>query len=126
MRQKASNYYFTIFYPARQTGMPLPDNDAPSIFVANSGEHVSINGPRAFGSQPSAVFYDANDLRALAHVLEEVADLFEENQAKTKASKVAFMSQKNVCDVFKYGRCDSCDHPCTEYLENKGYQDRSS
>lgn len=27
-----------------------------------------------------------------------------------------------VCDVFKFGHCNRCDHPCKDYLENNGYR----
>jgi hypothetical protein len=29
--------------------------------------------------------------------------------------------QVPVCDVFKYGQCDQCDHPCSDYFDNHGY-----
>lgn len=82
MRQKMVNSLFTFLYPGRMTGSGTPPNDVPSIAIPDNGEFVSICGERRSGEQPCAVFYDPQHLRDLAHVLEEAADLFEENQAK--------------------------------------------
>jgi hypothetical protein len=82
MRQKTSNEYFTFLYPGRQTGDPVPPKDVPYIAIPDDGAFVSICGQVYGGEQMSAVFYDAQSLRDLAHVLEEAADLFEENQVK--------------------------------------------
>jgi hypothetical protein len=82
VRQKRSNSYFTFLYPGFLAGDPKPPDDAPYIAIPNSGEFVSICGERYGGEQMSAVFYSAQSLRDLAHVLEEAADLFEENQVK--------------------------------------------
>lgn len=82
MRQKMVNMLFTFLYPGRTEGSGTPPDDWPHIAIPDNGEFVSICGERYGGEQPSAVFYDARHLRALAHVLEEAADLFEENQAK--------------------------------------------
>ncbi len=79
-----SNAFFTFFYPGRLAGHGIPSDDAPHIAIPNSGEFASICGQRYGGEQPSAVFYDPQALRDLAHVLEEAADLFEENMAKHK------------------------------------------
>ena len=96
MRQKTSNAFFTFLYPGRQTGMPLPAKDCPQIAIPNSGEFVSICGGRYGGEQPSAVFYDPQQLRDLAHCLEEAADLFEENAVKAKR-----MSPRKKVDATK-------------------------
>jgi hypothetical protein len=85
MRQRRANAYFTFLYPGYWPGGSTPPDDAPHIAIPNSGEFCSICGARYGGEQPSAVFYNAQDLRDLAHVLEEAADLFEENQAKHRA-----------------------------------------
>ncbi|TAL00651.1 MAG: hypothetical protein EPO08_12945 [Rhodospirillaceae bacterium] len=79
-----SNAFCTFFYPGRLAGHGTPSDDAPHIAVPNNGGFVSICGQRYGGEQPSAVFYDPQALRDLAHVLEEAADLFEENMAKNK------------------------------------------
>jgi hypothetical protein len=84
VRQKMANAHFTFLYPGRMAGIGSPPGDAPHIAIPNNGEFVSICGARYGGEQPSAVFYNAQDLRDLAHVLEEAADLFEENQAKNR------------------------------------------
>jgi hypothetical protein len=87
MRQRRVNSYFTFLYPGYYPGGATPDKDAPCVAIPNSGEWVSVRGQRYGGEQPSAVFYDAQSLRDLAHVLEEAADLFEENQAKAKPNR---------------------------------------
>jgi hypothetical protein len=84
MRQKTSNAYFTFLYPGRLAGGPMPPKDAPCIAITDDGSFVSICGERYGGEQPSAVFYTPQALRDLAHVLEEAADLFEQNQAKAQ------------------------------------------
>lgn len=85
MRQKTSNALFTFLYPGRMAGIGEPPHNAPYIAIPNNGEFVSICGARECGEQPCAVFYSPQSLRDLAHVLEEAADLFEENQLKAKA-----------------------------------------
>jgi hypothetical protein len=81
MRKRMVNAGFTFLYPGHWPGESRPPNDAPRIAIPNNGDFVSICGQRIGGEQPSAVFYDAQSLRDLAHVLDEAADLFEENQA---------------------------------------------
>lgn len=91
MRQKTSNAYFTFLYPGRLAGGDMPHKDAPYIAIPNDGSFVSICGEKYGNEQMSAVFYNPQTLRDLAHVLEEAADLFEENQTQTvmKKSKIA-------------------------------------
>lgn len=84
MRQKRANSFFTFLYPGFLAGGPTPPKDAPCIAIPNDGEFVSICGERYGGEQMSAVFSTPQALRDLAHVLEEAADLFEENQAKRR------------------------------------------
>jgi hypothetical protein len=87
MRQKTTNAYFTFLYPGRLAGGPMPPKDAPCIAIPNDGSFVSICGERYGGEQPSAVFYSPQDLRNLAHVLEEAADLFEQNQVNSQTKR---------------------------------------
>lgn len=82
MRQKRSNAYFTFFYPGLLAGGPTPPPDSPYIAIPNDGSFASITGERQGGEQSSAVFSSPQQLRDLAHVLEEAADLLEENQSK--------------------------------------------
>lgn len=88
MRQKRVNTFFTFLYPGYWPGGSTPPDNAPHIAIPNDGEFVSITGVRYGGEQPSAVFVDPQQLRDLAHVLEEAADLFEENAAKAKTKTV--------------------------------------
>lgn len=44
---------------------------------------------------------------------EFIAELYEEPPATER-----------VCDVFKFGHCDRCDHPCNDYFTNHGYRAR--
>lgn len=82
MRQKRTNAGFTFLYPGFLAGGPKPPDNAPYIAIPNDGAFVSITGDIYGDEQSSAVFYSPQRLRDLAHVLEEAADLFEENQAK--------------------------------------------
>jgi hypothetical protein len=84
MRQRRVNSFFTFLYPGFLAGGPRPPKDAPSIAIPNDGSFVSICGENYGGEQSSAVFYTPQSLRDMAHVLEEAADLFEENQAKAQ------------------------------------------
>lgn len=87
MRQKRCNSFFTFLYPGFLAGGPTPPKDAPHISIPNDGSFLSICGERYGGEQPSAVFYQAQPLRDMAHVLEEAADLFEENQLKFRSQR---------------------------------------
>lgn len=82
-RSKTRNGYFTFLRPGAQDGdgIAFPDVE---IAIPNSGEFVSITGPRAFGEQPSAVFYSPDELRALAQIINEAVKLFEAAQANPK------------------------------------------
>lgn len=94
MRQKRVNVHFTFLYPGYYPGGAKPPDDAPHIAIPNSGDWVSVCGSRYGGEQPSAVFYDPQDLRDLAHVLEEAADLLEENRVKHGKQRPREISQK--------------------------------
>jgi hypothetical protein len=87
MRQKRCNSFFTFLYPGLPTGGPAPSKDAPHIAIPNDGSFLSICGQRYGGEQPSAVFYTPQPLRDLVHVLEEAADLFEDNQLKSRRQR---------------------------------------
>lgn len=87
MRQRRCNSFFTFFYPGLLAGGPTPPKDAPHIAIPNDGSFLSICGERYGGEQPSAVFYTPQSLRDMAHVLEEAADLFEENQSKSRRQR---------------------------------------
>ena len=100
MRQKTTSSYFTFLYPGRMAGIGEPPKNAPCIAIPNNGEWVSISGDGYGGEQPSAVFYNPQALRDLAHVLEEAADLFEENQIKNKKSK----QQRVIPHIFINGK----------------------
>jgi hypothetical protein len=84
MRKKLSNVHFTFLVPGHWPGDAMPPKDAPRIAIPNTGEFVSIDGARYGGETSCAVFFNPQDLRDLAHVLEEAADLLEENRAKAK------------------------------------------
>lgn len=87
MRQKRVNSFFTFLYPGLLAGGPTPPKDAPHIAIPNDGSFLSICGERYGGEQPSAVFYTPQPLRDMAHVLEEAADLFEDNQLKHRRQR---------------------------------------
>lgn len=77
MSRKRKSQFFTIFYPGND---PIT-RDSPAVYVGHDGEFVSINGA-TYGSEPSsAVYYDPQQLRELAAVLTEAADLFEATRA---------------------------------------------
>lgn len=79
VRQKRSNALFTILYPGYYPGIGTPAKNSPSVAITNSGEFVSV-----CTEEGCAVFYSARDLRLMAAVLNEAADIFEANQAKAK------------------------------------------
>ena len=80
MRKKTSNAHFTFLYPGYPSDGDMPPKDAACIAIPNGGEFVSICGEKYYGEQPSAVFNSPQALRDLAQVLEEAADLFEQNR----------------------------------------------
>lgn len=88
MRKKMGNTGFVIFYPGLHPQSTADENERrglPAVFIARSGEFVSICGSRYAGEQPSAVFYTVADLQALRDCLDEVIDTFSEQKAPTVA-----------------------------------------
>jgi hypothetical protein len=84
MRQKMSNALCTFLYPGRMAGIGEPPDNAPNIAIPDHGKWVSIYGGGDDHANPCTVVYDPQVLRDMAHVLEEAADLFEQNQIKAK------------------------------------------
>lgn len=82
MRQRRTNVYFTFLYPGYAPGKGDPAKDAPYVAIPNSGEFVSI-----CTDEGCAVFHSPEELRELAEVLNEAADLYENNQAKRITSR---------------------------------------
>jgi hypothetical protein len=77
MRQRRSNVYFTFFYPGYMPGGATPPGDAPYIAIPDNGQFASI-----CTADGCAVFHSPNQLRQLAEVLQEAADVFEANNLK--------------------------------------------
>lgn len=76
MRQRRRNALFTFLYPGLTPGSGEPDKDWPYVAIPDSREFISI-----CTQDGCAVFYNAQELRDMASVLLEAADIFDEEKA---------------------------------------------
>lgn len=78
MRQKMTNSFFTFLYPGRAPGGGTPPDDAPQVAIPHKEMWVAISGDSPHKAErSSAIFYSTKNLRALAEVLCEAADMLE-------------------------------------------------